>query len=124
MSSLLIAGGMCKKNQILNSKTGRCVFKTGTIGKKLLSKSKKSPKRKIFKPKSRSRSRSPSPGERHTLKDVFKRYSPSIVKKREKRNSPFVSAALSSVGTIRKGNDLNNYIVAKRSNGVHFWKKI
>jgi hypothetical protein len=78
-------------------------------------KKKKSPKRK---------SPSPSPGAfRHTKRDFDKRYSPSIVKKREKRNSPFLSSALESVGTIMRGNDGDYYKVERRSNGVHFWKK-
>lgn len=40
--------GACKENQIINPATGRCVLKTGPIGKKLLgvSKSPKSPGKK------------------------------------------------------------------------------
>ncbi len=112
---LLFGGaGKCRKDQVYNSKTGRCVLKSGAMGKKLLGKKKKSVKRKSPKP---------SPGQNYSPKDVKKRYSPSINKKRAARNSPFKSAALTKVGTVMTGNDGDDYIVAIRGNGVHFWKK-
>ena len=115
---LLFGGaGKCRKDQVYNSKTGRCVLKSGAMGKKLLGKKKKSPK----SPKRKSPK--PSPGAKYSWKDLTKRYSPSINKKRAARNSPFKSAALTSVGTVMTGNDGDDYIVAKRANGVHFWKK-
>jgi Ca2+-binding RTX toxin-like protein len=115
---LLFGGaGKCRKDQVYNSKTGRCVLKSGVMGKKLLGKKKKSPK----SPKRKSPS--PSPGDRYSWKDLTKRYSPSINKKRAARNSPFKSAALTRVGTVMTGNDGDDYIVAIRGNGVHFWKR-
>lgn len=38
------------------------------------------------------------------------------------RPSPSKSAALTSVGTVLEGNWGKMYVVAKRSNGTHFWK--
>ena len=49
----------CKPNQIRNPKTGRCVLKSGRIGKKLLAKSKsRSKKKSVRKSKSRSKKKS------------------------------------------------------------------
>jgi hypothetical protein len=112
---LLFGGaGTCRKDQVYNPETGRCVLKDGVMGKKLMKKKKKSIKRKSPKP---------SPGPNWDEREYKKRYSPSINKKRAQRNSPFKSAALTRVGTIMTGNDGEDYIVSIRGNGVHFWKR-
>jgi hypothetical protein len=75
---------------------------------------RKSPKRKAS-PKSKSPQRKASPKRN--------RHSPSIIKKRVARPSPSSSAAETRIGTVRKGNDGNYWIVRKSSTGVKRWVK-
>ncbi len=45
-------------------------------------------------------------------------------KKTTKRKAPKTSAKEFNMNTIKKGLDKNNYIVAKKTNGVKYWKKL
>lgn len=45
-------------------------------------------------------------------------------KKTTKRQAPKTPAKEFNMNTIKKGLDKNNYIVAKKTNGVKYWKKL
>ena len=63
----------CKSDQILNSKTGRCVKKTGKIGQEVLARKRKSSRRKSTRRKSTKASRKPGksykPCKSHQYRD-------------------------------------------------------
>lgn len=45
-------------------------------------------------------------------------------KKTTKKQAPKTPAKQFNMNTIKKGLDKNNYIVAKKTNGVKYWKKL
>jgi len=45
-------------------------------------------------------------------------------KKQKQRQSPIESATLFSIGTIKKGNDGNKWVIIETSAGIHRWKQV
>jgi hypothetical protein len=45
-------------------------------------------------------------------------------KKQRQRQSPIESATLFSIGTIKKGNDGNKWVIIETSAGIHRWKQV
>ena len=47
-----------------------------------------------------------------------------MLKTKKNRKSPEESATKFSIGTIKKGNDDNNWIIIETKNKTHRWKKL
>ena len=90
----------CTSGYFRNPSTKKCVYKTGTIGRKI------SQKRSISKSKSKSKSRSKTRSKFH---------------QRDGRPSPNISATLFSTGRKLIGHDKNMWIVKKTSKGIKRW---
>jgi hypothetical protein len=80
----------------------------------------KSPKRKSKSPKRKSKS-SPKRKSKSPKRASRNRHSPSLEKKRSERPSPSASAAEQRIGTIKRGNDGQMYIVKSDKNRIKRW---
>ena len=59
-----------------------------------------------------------------SISSPFKEFKKKIIRKDPKRKSPSESATTFKLGTKKKGNDGNMWIVVKNKNGIKRWKKI
>ena len=111
----------CPSDKVLNPATGRCVSKTGKIGRALLARpSSASPKKASPKPASKKVSKAAG-----CVQLTASNTTPSQWKKYSTRASPPFPANECPEGMVQKGNDGNDYVVSPpNAKGSKRWTKV
>ena len=116
---------LCPPDKIINPATGRCVLKTGKIGRALLAGTEPAAKR--ASPKPAAKKASPKPATKKAsgcVQLTASNTTPSQWKKYSTRKSPPFPGNECPEGLVKKGNDGNNYYVsAPNAKGVKRWKR-
>ena len=109
----------CPSDKILNPASGRCVSRTGKIGRALLG-AKPAAKKASPKPAAKKATSKASGCVQYTQANT----TPSQYKKYSTRPSPPFPANECPEGLVQQGNDGNNYVVsAPNAKGVKRWQK-